>query len=393
MVYSSGTCIKYEEGTRMFSKSIPIFLLSIVVFVPITTLAQTSDDVLWEKACDGNIPIKSVIGGKEADGTNLYMARAIYKDGLHPGKVRKEFKAANIPWGGKEIQVKCYEVFVGNGKWQRAKNGNIPPEAIIAGHEKDGTPLYSARAKYRGGIHPGKVRKEFRAANISWGGSEIQINSYEVLTKSDFPPELPSKIPTNAQIINSDVNLRDTYSNFSWKTLFTFQLRQGNVIDIIKEGTRVNVIGRSRVSNKFEWFEVIYLRNSDVKRGWVYGGEKNNIRYIKFDTEVEKREIPTVSEYKYELNQIVISVLNCFSSNLALAGQKVANDTNPTNPISTLLLSVCYVIIFVCSLFSVKRWIFSDSNFYCFVTSLSIMVILGFLSSTIFSDIISRILA
>lgn len=135
----------------------------------------------WVKAENGQIPDGAVVCGREADGTLLYVARANYQNGIHPGKVRKEFGAANIPYGGKEVKVNPYEVLVGNGKWVSASNGQVPDGAIICGKEADGTPLYVARASYQGGIHPGKVRKEFGAANIPYGGQEVQVNTYEVL--------------------------------------------------------------------------------------------------------------------------------------------------------------------------------------------------------------------
>jgi len=49
-----------------------------------------------------------------------------------------------------------------------------------AGHEANGTPLYVCRANYNGGVHPGKVVAG--NCNIGWGGNEIVLHSFEVLT-------------------------------------------------------------------------------------------------------------------------------------------------------------------------------------------------------------------
>ncbi|MDR2601270.1 MAG: DUF3421 domain-containing protein [Spirochaetaceae bacterium] len=65
--------------------------------------------------------------------------------------------------------------------WVKASNGNIPDGAIPVGKEADGKPLYIARANYKNGVHIGKVRKEFGAANIPYGGSEVKVTDYEVL--------------------------------------------------------------------------------------------------------------------------------------------------------------------------------------------------------------------
>lgn len=40
------------------------------------------------------------------------MTRANYKGGVHSGKVRPTFGAANIPWSREEVKVKDYEVLV-----------------------------------------------------------------------------------------------------------------------------------------------------------------------------------------------------------------------------------------------------------------------------------------
>ena len=67
-------------------------------------------------------------------------------------------------------------------KWKSASNGHVPDSAMIAGREADGQVLFVCRAKYNGGTHPGKIRAEFKGCNIPWGGREIAIRKYEVLT-------------------------------------------------------------------------------------------------------------------------------------------------------------------------------------------------------------------
>jgi len=135
----------------------------------------------WVSASGGSVPSGAVVAGHEADGTPLYVARAATHDGLHPGKVRPAFGAANIPYGGQEIKVNPYEVLVGEATWESARDGRVPDGAIVAGYEADGAPLFVARAHVHDGLHPGKVRLAFRAANIPWGGAEEKANPYEVL--------------------------------------------------------------------------------------------------------------------------------------------------------------------------------------------------------------------
>lgn len=146
-------------------------------------LSQTSDScrVQWVSDFEGGIPDGAVVCGQEADGTPLYLARAYYSGGLHPGKVRPEFESANIPYGGDEVKVNSYEVYCGGGTWIEASGGIIPEGAVACGYEANGEPLYAARAWYEGGLQIGKVRPGFDGANIPYGGDEITVNSYEVL--------------------------------------------------------------------------------------------------------------------------------------------------------------------------------------------------------------------
>jgi len=55
-----------------------------------------------------------VEGGREADGTPLYIAQAPYKNGVHPGKVSEKFNGAYIPYGGEEKTIKEYRVLCYN---------------------------------------------------------------------------------------------------------------------------------------------------------------------------------------------------------------------------------------------------------------------------------------
>jgi hypothetical protein len=135
----------------------------------------------WKKASGGSIPSGAKSNGKEADGTPLWVARASHAGGIHPGKVRPAFGAANIPYGGKEIKVTDYEVLMEEGRWVKASGGKVPDGAVVSGFEANGEPLFVARAAYKGGIHQGKVRLAFGAANIPYGGNEVKVPDYEVL--------------------------------------------------------------------------------------------------------------------------------------------------------------------------------------------------------------------
>jgi hypothetical protein len=164
-------------------KAIIIGFFLLLLLLVSNVSCKDGPDAIWTSASNGGIPYGAIVAGYEADGPNLYLARAYYQGGLHPGKVGAG--VAHISWGGKEVTVPYYEVFCGiregSYTWVHASGGNIPSDAIEVGYEADGPILYAARAYYQGGLHPGKIEHGFGGANIPWGGKEISVQEYEVL--------------------------------------------------------------------------------------------------------------------------------------------------------------------------------------------------------------------
>ncbi|MDD9986508.1 MAG: DUF3421 domain-containing protein [Spirochaetaceae bacterium] len=68
-----------------------------------------------------------------------------------------------------------------NLRWEPGSGGTVPSNAIPAGSEVGGTPLYICRAEIEGGTHPGKTRERIGSCAVAWGGREHYINPYEVL--------------------------------------------------------------------------------------------------------------------------------------------------------------------------------------------------------------------
>jgi len=72
----------------------------------------TGDGFQWKTAEGGRVPQGAVQGGREADGTPLYVARGKV-DGVDSiGKVNTSHNNCYLPYGGKEHPVKRYEVLV-----------------------------------------------------------------------------------------------------------------------------------------------------------------------------------------------------------------------------------------------------------------------------------------
>ncbi|TQS40630.1 DUF3421 domain-containing protein [Cryptosporangium phraense] len=142
----------------------------------------------WVRATKGSVPPNAAPHGRESDGKPLWVCRAAINGGLYPGKVRPAFGAANVGWNSSEIKVAEYEVLADAGRWTTASGGDIPDDAEPFGREGDGERLYVVRAVLNGGQHLGYLRPGLRAALVPWGGRNLEVRSYQVLTVATRRP-------------------------------------------------------------------------------------------------------------------------------------------------------------------------------------------------------------
>jgi hypothetical protein len=70
----------------------------------------------WVEGSFGQLPSRAIVGGHEANGDALFICRAPYKGGYHPGKIRAAFRGCNIGYGGKEITINPYDVLIEVGQ-------------------------------------------------------------------------------------------------------------------------------------------------------------------------------------------------------------------------------------------------------------------------------------
>ncbi|XP_048007033.1 uncharacterized protein LOC125242310 [Leguminivora glycinivorella] len=128
---------------------------------------------------------RAVVAGYEGhDGSPLWVIRARFEGDLIPGKFAAKHRAAYVPWGSKENSVERFEVCCARPeriRWIEARDGAVPPNAVVAGNSAAGEPLYIGRAKHEGSLTPGKVHPSHKNMYISFGGQEIPKNTYEVL--------------------------------------------------------------------------------------------------------------------------------------------------------------------------------------------------------------------
>jgi hypothetical protein len=132
----------------------------------------------------------------------LYVCRASYNGGMHPGKLLYDKGICYIGYGGQEHMLSEYDVLTGASaaRWQTAIESRLPLGAFKGGQEL-GRNLYVCRASYKGGIFPGKLLYDKGVCNITYGWEEFPLKNYEVLIgASDFrwQPAIKNQLPPNA---------------------------------------------------------------------------------------------------------------------------------------------------------------------------------------------------
>jgi len=159
--------------TRGKTKQIRFFLTAMLLLplgIALGKPANAQENWVYEKG--GAVPLDAVAGGAEGNGTLIYICRAFYSGGVHPGRVRPGTGGCHIGWGGTEHVIPFYEVLV--PEWASASNGSVPTGAYPYGEEANAGPfLYSCRGYLNGSMHPGKVRVGLPGCSIGWGGKSV----------------------------------------------------------------------------------------------------------------------------------------------------------------------------------------------------------------------------
>jgi len=143
----------------------------------------TGHQYTWAPSCGGgNVPPGAVTSGTTSNGEPLYIGRGHWQGSITPGKVHPSHHCLYIPYGGQEVRLDSYEVLVRAGlRWIPASGRNLPPQAILAGHDTDGDAIYVGRAHHEGDLLPAKVVINKGQGYVAWGGQEHVKHSFEVL--------------------------------------------------------------------------------------------------------------------------------------------------------------------------------------------------------------------
>ncbi|MEQ8195313.1 MAG: DUF3421 domain-containing protein [Rhodospirillales bacterium] len=179
----------------------------------------------WVAAKDGQVPPGAVVGGQHG-GKPFYVCRSkVGKGGIQLAEGKLINGYCDIVWGLYPNRHTTYEVLVRAAptvvspalqpaagatlRWVAASGGQVPPGAIVGGMEP-ARKLFVCRARYgQGGNigdHPGKIVAG--NCNIGWGGREILLPRYEVLTGNAahvaWIPVIQGKMPGNAYVGGSE---------------------------------------------------------------------------------------------------------------------------------------------------------------------------------------------
>jgi hypothetical protein len=165
----------------------------------------------WIPAEFGVIPAGAFPLGSE-NGQPLYACRAFLTNGsLQLGKIRPGFPGCDVPYGGVETTVSVYAVLGTQGNVTVAVGTTVvgapPPADIISGGtDGDGGLLYPCSASYAGTTQVGKVRRDWSACDIPYGGHEIWVPIYSILrpyigSRYGYPA-----LPANVLIAGTDTN-------------------------------------------------------------------------------------------------------------------------------------------------------------------------------------------
>lgn len=161
----------------------------------------------WVSSSDGHVPAGGVCAGNQS-GEAMYIGRAQIGESLMTGKIHPSDGCIYVPFDGAEHKICQYEALIRSRrcKWnpilQLPENfcfnssvlktdiatwvsssihAALPNGAVVGGHDVDGSPIYVGRAWHEGDHLPAKVIPSKQAAYVSYDGSEIRKEQYDVM--------------------------------------------------------------------------------------------------------------------------------------------------------------------------------------------------------------------
>ncbi|KAL2726254.1 natterin-3-like [Vespula maculifrons] len=129
------------------------------------------------------VPETAIVGGRDIDGSTIYVGKAYHEGDLLPAKVIPEKNVAYVCHNGEEHPKSEFEVLCQSEyAWEFCSNGSIPADAVVGGETCDGETLYIGRVLHKGSQTVGKVQPSHGCLYIPFDGEELSFKDYEVLT-------------------------------------------------------------------------------------------------------------------------------------------------------------------------------------------------------------------
>lgn len=138
--------------------------------------------------CNQQLPATAVFGGKDSDGSEIFIGRAEHAGENITAKVIPAKKTAYVSYNGKEIPKESFEVLCednANFHWIPCKDiASLQTEnAVSTGETVKGEILYIGRAEIKGSLTPGKIHLSHSCLYIPYDGEEHTVTeNFEVLT-------------------------------------------------------------------------------------------------------------------------------------------------------------------------------------------------------------------
>lgn len=138
--------------------------------------------------CNQQLPATAVFGGKDSDGSEIFIGRAEHAGENITAKVIPAKKTAYVSYNGKEIPKESFEVLCEDNAsfhWIPCKDiASLQTEnAVSTGETVKGEILYIGRAEIKGSLTPGKIHLSHSCLYIPYDGEEHTVTeNFEVLT-------------------------------------------------------------------------------------------------------------------------------------------------------------------------------------------------------------------
>lgn len=155
----------------------------------------------WVSKQNGASAPGAVLAGRDS-GKDLYVIRASHCGAMIPGKLHQGMRHAHIAYDLKEHEKKQYEVSclifsilsnanilciheyflqvlttktAGALDWKFARDGDIPPGAVIGGRDPNGDQYYIGRVTHAATVTVGKIHTQHKSCYVPYGNFYFRI--------------------------------------------------------------------------------------------------------------------------------------------------------------------------------------------------------------------------